>query len=196
MEPQIKPTKLIVAMAFVRDEEGELRPAFEPREMQSEERAGREARIPARAGAGSAWHNLAATYAMTKGGLARYREEESARGPGHGTAREGTRMPKGTGMGGEISAETHYVAATMAMLALRDLSRNLAAYLAGVERVDGTRSEEGEECVRRLVEQLSGHILDTAVTDLPPGAYDAEMAKSLALDTIQTAAEYIIETAL
>lgn len=45
MEPQIKPTKLIVAMAFVRDDEGELRPAFEPREMQSEERATREARL-------------------------------------------------------------------------------------------------------------------------------------------------------
>lgn len=45
MEPQIKPTKLIVAMAFVRDEEGGLRPAFEPREMQSEERAAREARL-------------------------------------------------------------------------------------------------------------------------------------------------------
>lgn len=45
MEPQIKPTKLIVAMAFVRDDEGELRPAFDPREMQSEERAAREARL-------------------------------------------------------------------------------------------------------------------------------------------------------
>lgn len=45
MEPQIKPTKLIVAMAFVRDEEGELQPAFDPREMQSEERAAREARL-------------------------------------------------------------------------------------------------------------------------------------------------------
>jgi len=50
MEPQIKPTKLIVAMAFVRDEEGELRPAFEPREMQSEERAAREARVWAGSG--------------------------------------------------------------------------------------------------------------------------------------------------
>lgn len=50
MEPQIKPTKLIVAMAFVRDEEGELRLAFEPREMQSEERAGREARLWAGSG--------------------------------------------------------------------------------------------------------------------------------------------------
>jgi hypothetical protein len=35
-------------MAFVRDEEGELHPAFEPREMQSEERAGREARYMGR----------------------------------------------------------------------------------------------------------------------------------------------------
>ena len=50
MESQIKPTKLIVAMAFVRDEEGELRPAFEPREMQSEERAAREARLWAGSG--------------------------------------------------------------------------------------------------------------------------------------------------
>lgn len=50
MEPPIKPTKLIVAMAYVRDEEGELRPAIEPREMQSEERAGREARLWAGSG--------------------------------------------------------------------------------------------------------------------------------------------------
>ena len=33
------PTKLIVLLAFVRDEEGELQPAFEPRELQSEEKA-------------------------------------------------------------------------------------------------------------------------------------------------------------
>jgi len=33
------PTKLIVLLAFVRDEEGELRPAFDAREMQSEDRA-------------------------------------------------------------------------------------------------------------------------------------------------------------
>lgn len=50
MESQIKPTKLIVAMAFVRDEEGELNPAFEPPEMQSEERAAREARLWAGSG--------------------------------------------------------------------------------------------------------------------------------------------------
>lgn len=50
MEPQIKPTKLIVAMAFVRDEEGELRPAFEAREMPNEERATREARMWAGSG--------------------------------------------------------------------------------------------------------------------------------------------------
>jgi hypothetical protein len=45
MEPQVKPTKLIVAIAFVRDESGEVRPAFDAREMPSEERAGREARM-------------------------------------------------------------------------------------------------------------------------------------------------------
>ena len=33
------PAKLIVLLAFVRDEEGELRPAFDAREMQSEDRA-------------------------------------------------------------------------------------------------------------------------------------------------------------
>jgi hypothetical protein len=33
------PTKLIVMMAFDRDAEGELRPAFEPQEMPSEGRA-------------------------------------------------------------------------------------------------------------------------------------------------------------
>ena len=39
-----KPTKLIVLLAFVRDEEGELQPAFEPRELQSEDRAKMDAR--------------------------------------------------------------------------------------------------------------------------------------------------------
>ncbi len=39
-----KPTKLIVLLAFVRDEEGELRPAFEPREIQSEDKARMDAR--------------------------------------------------------------------------------------------------------------------------------------------------------
>ena len=37
--PPAKPSKLIVLLAFVRDEEGELRPAFEPRELQSEDKA-------------------------------------------------------------------------------------------------------------------------------------------------------------
>ena len=40
----IKPTKLIVLLAFIRDEEGELRPAFEPREVQSEDKAKMDAR--------------------------------------------------------------------------------------------------------------------------------------------------------
>ena len=44
MEKPAKPTKLIVLLAFVRDEEGELQPAFEPREIQSEEKAKMDAR--------------------------------------------------------------------------------------------------------------------------------------------------------
>jgi len=44
------PTKLIVLMAFLRDEDGNLQPAFEPREMQSEERARHEARMMAATG--------------------------------------------------------------------------------------------------------------------------------------------------
>ena len=32
LEKPAKPTKLIVLLAFVRDEEGELQPSFEPRE--------------------------------------------------------------------------------------------------------------------------------------------------------------------
>jgi len=44
------PIKLIVLMAFTRDEEGELQPAFEPREMQSEDRARSEARLMAATG--------------------------------------------------------------------------------------------------------------------------------------------------
>lgn len=51
-----KKTSLIVVLAFVRDEEGELRAAFEPREMQSEDRAIREARMLATTYAGAiAW---------------------------------------------------------------------------------------------------------------------------------------------
>ncbi|KKB82829.1 hypothetical protein VW29_14825 [Devosia limi DSM 17137] len=34
-----KPTRLIVLLAFVRDEEGELRPAFDAREVPSEDKA-------------------------------------------------------------------------------------------------------------------------------------------------------------
>lgn len=47
--PQI-PTKLIVLAAFIRDDEGELRPAFEPRECQSEGQASQQARIMANGG--------------------------------------------------------------------------------------------------------------------------------------------------
>jgi len=39
------PTKLIVYLAFLRDEEGELQPAFEAREAQSEAAAKQQARI-------------------------------------------------------------------------------------------------------------------------------------------------------
>lgn len=45
MEKPATPTKLIVCLAFVRDEEGELRPAFEPREAQSEGAAKQQARL-------------------------------------------------------------------------------------------------------------------------------------------------------
>jgi len=38
------PTKLIVVMAFEDDGEGGMRPAFDPREYQSEDRATREAK--------------------------------------------------------------------------------------------------------------------------------------------------------
>lgn len=39
------PTRLIVLMAFAAGDDGELVPAFEPREMQSEDRAKHEARL-------------------------------------------------------------------------------------------------------------------------------------------------------
>ena len=42
--PVAVPTKLIVLMAFDRDEEGNLQPAFEAREMPDEERAVRTAK--------------------------------------------------------------------------------------------------------------------------------------------------------
>jgi hypothetical protein len=37
--PQPKLTKLIVVAAFNRDDEGDLKPAFDPRQMQSEDAA-------------------------------------------------------------------------------------------------------------------------------------------------------------
>jgi hypothetical protein len=39
-----KPTNLIVLLAFLRDEEGNLQPAFQPRELQSEDKAKMDAR--------------------------------------------------------------------------------------------------------------------------------------------------------
>lgn len=50
VEPE-KPTRLIVVLAFVRDDEGELQPAFEPREVQSEDKAKQDARVLASSGA-------------------------------------------------------------------------------------------------------------------------------------------------
>lgn len=45
MSAPAPPTKLIVYLAFVRDDEGELQPAFEAREAQSEAAATQQARI-------------------------------------------------------------------------------------------------------------------------------------------------------
>lgn len=42
--PERKLKTLVVLMAFVHDEEGELRPAFEPREVPSEDKAKMDAR--------------------------------------------------------------------------------------------------------------------------------------------------------
>lgn len=42
---EVTPTKLIVYLAFVRDEEGDLQPAFEAREAQSEQQAKQQARL-------------------------------------------------------------------------------------------------------------------------------------------------------
>jgi hypothetical protein len=59
-EPLLKPTYLIVLLAFDRDEEGELRDAFEPREMPSEDRAIRAAKTIAGQHAGIiAWSRSA-----------------------------------------------------------------------------------------------------------------------------------------
>jgi hypothetical protein len=59
-EPELKPTHLIVLLAFDRDEEGELRDAFEPREMPSEDRAIRAAKTIAGQHAGViAWSRSA-----------------------------------------------------------------------------------------------------------------------------------------
>ncbi|MBU1307807.1 MAG: hypothetical protein KKF33_20070 [Alphaproteobacteria bacterium] len=43
-KPKTSTTTLIVLLAFVRDEEGELQVAFEPREVQSEDKAKMDAR--------------------------------------------------------------------------------------------------------------------------------------------------------
>jgi len=131
---------------------------------------------------------------------ARYREEY-ARGPGHGHAqgspsggnRPGAREPKGTGMRDDsISAETFYVGTTMALIATQAFAVNLAVYLSGVERVDGTPNEDGADCVRRLVDQMMHSPLDTAVTDLPPDAFDAEMATQIAFDSIRMHAKLVL----
>ncbi len=45
MDKQPTPTKLIVYLAFVHDEEGELQPAFDAREAQSEDQAKQQARM-------------------------------------------------------------------------------------------------------------------------------------------------------
>ena len=50
--PITTPTKLIVVMAFDRDDEGNLQPAFEAREMPDEERAVRTAKDMAQRHAG------------------------------------------------------------------------------------------------------------------------------------------------
>ena len=42
--PEAKLKTLVVLTAFIRDEEGELRPAFEPREVPSEDKAKMDAR--------------------------------------------------------------------------------------------------------------------------------------------------------
>lgn len=56
IEPSREMPKIIVVWAFEYDDEGELRPAFEPREMQSEERAIAAAKIYATQYAGAiAW---------------------------------------------------------------------------------------------------------------------------------------------
>lgn len=51
-EKAVKPTKLCVVMAFDYDDEGALQPAFEAREMPSEERARSAARLLAQDHAG------------------------------------------------------------------------------------------------------------------------------------------------
>lgn len=98
--------------------------------------------------------------------------------------------------GEEPSVETLYVGTMMALIATQAFSSNLAAYLAGVARVDGSPSEEGSECVRRLLADMEKAIDDTGVTDLPPGRYDADLAKSIALDTIQLHVEFIAQRLL
>ena len=45
MAEQTKPVKLIVLAAFDQDEEGNMLPAFDPRQMQDEGRAVREAKM-------------------------------------------------------------------------------------------------------------------------------------------------------
>jgi hypothetical protein len=58
--PAAKPSTLIVLVAFDRDAEGVLRPAFEPRQMSSERRAMEEARImTARYPAVIVWERMA-----------------------------------------------------------------------------------------------------------------------------------------
>lgn len=93
------------------------------------------------------------------------------------------------------SLETLYVGTTMALIATQRLAANLAAYLAGVPIVDGRPVEDGAATVRTLLEQMALAELDPLVTDLNDGEFDAELAKSIALDTIGAANQFIAKIA-
>ncbi len=132
---------------------------------------------------------------MTKGGLARYREEESARGPGHGTAREETRVPKGTGMDENPlpSHATFYVAHAVANDVLIKLALAIGADLVVSSPDD--REQSGSSLLgatlARFIPSADFKPQRIAETLTELGPYDADEAESMAMEIVGDAIEML-----
>lgn len=79
---------------------------------------------------------------------------------------------------------TQWVACAMVNAALKDLAVNLAAYLASdVPQADGLPRPENTQLVRHLLDLAIHNVaLSVDFTDLTRDQFDADRAKSLALE--------------